>query len=249
MPKNNEKLVEVLKNIGLSEHEAAVYFASLSLGPAPVLAISRSAGVKRTTVYYVIESLKMKGLMGEEQKGVKTIFFANSPDKLDAVLEERKELLEKNLSELNTIYSLQETEGTLRYFEGLEAVKSVYESLIRDIQQKDYYCVIADMARWHALDPAYFTKFVERRAKLNIDIRLLFTDSPKARESKQFERNWNQKVKILPAGTELTTSLIVTPQKVVIHQYNPISAIVIQTKGAILLQKEMFEIMWNALSE
>lgn len=247
MPQNKEKLVEVLHNIGLTENESKVYFASLSLGPSTVLAIARRAEVKRTTVYSVIESLKMKGLMAEELMGLKTIFVASSPDKLDTVLAEQKEILSKNLPDLMTLFSLQESEATLRYYEGLEAVKEVYEGLLRDVKLRDFYCVVADMARWFELDPAYFAKFVERRAKLNIDIRLLFTNSPKARESKQFERNWNQKVKILPEGTQLTTSLIVTPQKVVIHQYNPISAIVIQTKGAILLQKEMFEIMWRAI--
>ncbi len=247
MTKNNEKLLEVLSNIGLSKNESRVYLAALSLGPSPVLNISRRAEVKRTTVYSVIESLKMRGLMGEELRGIKTIFFANSPEKLDTVLLERKDLFEKNLPEFMTLFGLQENEATLRYHEGLEAIKSVYEGLIRDVRPKDYYYVIADMARWHALDPAYFTKFVERRAKLNIDIRLLFPNSEKAQESKRFERNWNQQVKILPEGTSLTTSLIVTPQKVVIHQYDPDSAIVIQTKGAIQLQKEIFEIMWNSL--
>jgi len=248
MPKNNEKLVDVLEKVGLSEHESAVYFASISLGPSTVLALSRASGVKRTTVYSVIESLKRKGLMAEELRGFKTIFFANSPDRLETVLDERKSLLGKHLNELNTLFNLNEEEGVLRYYEGLESVKSVYNSVLEDIKVRENYSVVADIEKWHKLDPKFFDKFLERRAKMNINMRLIFTESQKAREAKKFERNFNQQVRILPKNSSLTTSMIVTPQKVVIHQYNlPISAIVIQTKSTIKMHQEFFEIMWSAL--
>ena len=58
----NEKLQSILKNIGLSETEAEVYLASLSLGPTTILKIARSSGVKRTSVYTIIDALKEKGL-------------------------------------------------------------------------------------------------------------------------------------------------------------------------------------------
>ncbi len=248
MSTNHKKLEKVLQEIGLSDNEAKVYFASLSLGSTTVLSISRAAVIKRTTVYSVIESLKMKGLIAEEIKGLKTTYVANSPDRLKEVLEERKNILAEHFDELKTLYNLNDQGGTLRYYEGLEAVKSVYDDVLNDMRSGGYYLVVGDIKRWNELDPKFFGKFVERRAKMNVDMRLLSTDSLDARRSKQFERNFNQKVKILPEGTNLSTSLIVTPQKVVIHQYNlPISAIVIQTKSAIQLQKEMFEIMWSAI--
>src|SRR3989338_8744923 len=91
--KSGQRLTDVLIKIGLSEHEATVYHSALALGPSTVLALSRASGVRRTTVYSVIETLKRKGLMAEELKGFKTIFFANSPNKLEQVLEERRDLL------------------------------------------------------------------------------------------------------------------------------------------------------------
>ncbi len=248
--KNNDKLVQVLEKVGLTEHESLVYYASLSLGPSPVLAISRTAGVKRTTVYSVIESLKMKGLMAEELKGFKTIFFANDPDKLEAVLGERKDLLDKNIAELKTLYNLNDEQGTIRYYEGLEAVKGAYNNIISEAKIGDYYLVVADVKKWSDIDPNFFYKYKERRSKLGLETRLLFTDSELAQSNKRFQANFSQKVKILPQSTKLSTSLIVTPNKVIIQQYNlPISIIMIQTKSAIELQKEMFEIMWNALPD
>lgn len=67
----NIKLLETLKDIGLDESEAQVYLTSLSLGPTTVLRIARGGETKRTTVYGIIESLKNKGLMKVELKGLK----------------------------------------------------------------------------------------------------------------------------------------------------------------------------------
>ena len=47
----------ILKNLGLSEKAAQVYLASLELGEAPVQKLAERAGLKRTTVYYVLEEL------------------------------------------------------------------------------------------------------------------------------------------------------------------------------------------------
>lgn len=247
--KKSDSLTGVLEKIGLTTHESQVYLAALSLGPSRVLALSRAAGVKRTTVYSVIESLKAKGLVCEEHRGLKTIFVATHPDKLKEVLDERKRVLEKHLGELTTLYSLQGTEGTLRYYEGLEAVKSVYENILAEVGPNDFYLVVADLDRWYQLDRIFYERFRDRRAKLGIKTRLIFTNSERAQEAKQYAKNFGQEVRIMPPSTGLTPSLIVTPQRIVIHQYDPVAAIVIQAKSAIQLQKELFEIIWKALPE
>ena len=83
-----QEIKDVLIDFGLSEHEAAVYLSALSLGQSTVNQIAKHSGVKRTTVYPVIESLKRKGIMNVEVKGFKKLFVAESPDKLERIIEE-----------------------------------------------------------------------------------------------------------------------------------------------------------------
>ena len=47
----DEKQAELIKSLGLSEAEIAVYLATLELGQANVQEISRKSGVKRTSIY------------------------------------------------------------------------------------------------------------------------------------------------------------------------------------------------------
>ena len=83
----NNPLLTTLTTLGLTDHEAAVYLAALSLGPATILKIAKAAEIKRTTVYSVIETLKLKGLVSVEVKGFKSLFVAEDPTKLETILE------------------------------------------------------------------------------------------------------------------------------------------------------------------
>jgi len=240
----------LLVELGLMENEAKVYFASLSLGPATVLKIARSAQTKRTTVYSVVENLKQKGLMNVEVKGLKKLYVAQSPEKLNSMIEARRQKLKDSLPELLSLFNLKGGESFIKYYEGLESIKSVYEGLIQDIKPHEDYCIVADQQKWISLDKEYFLDFTRRRAKLPINIRLLLQDTPTAREFKQYEKNYNFKIKILPKSTQLTTNLVIIPQRVVIHQLTPpLVAIIIENKSVIQMHKEMFEIMWNSIPE
>ena len=104
----SEKLTNILENLGLTENEAKVYLASLSLGQSTILKISRTAEIKRTTIYSVIESLKQKGLMKIEIKGWKKLFVAESPEKLDVMIKNRREELKSSLPEFLALYNLQD---------------------------------------------------------------------------------------------------------------------------------------------
>ncbi len=238
----------VLTNLGLSDKEAAVYLTALSLGPTTALKISRVANLKRATVYTVIDSLKQKGLVNLEIKGFKTLFVAETPERLEGMLKRKTEELREVLPDLTALFNLKGGEGKIKFYEGLTAVKSVYEMLLDEIRPHEDYLVIGEQELWYTLDKDYFQKFIERRAKLNITIRLLFRDSRLAREHQKKERNFNEKIKILPSQTLLTTNTVITPEMLVIHQLTPpITAIVIKNKSAIQTQREFFEIIWQSI--
>ena len=86
MAKSTE-ITASLEGLGLGANEAAVYIAMLSLGPATVLSISRASGVKRTTIYNVLESLKQKGLVRTDVRGFKQLYAAEHPKKLESMLD------------------------------------------------------------------------------------------------------------------------------------------------------------------
>lgn len=245
----NKKLEDVLMKAGLTEKEAAVYSAVMGLGPSTVLKIARAAGLKRTTVYSVLESLKQKGLIYIEMSGFKQFYRAENPVKLAGLLERRKKEFDSSLPELLGLYNFKAGESSIKYYEGLEAVKSVYENLLKDVQSGEDYLIVGDDVGWFRLDKDYFQDFVERRGKLNIKIRSLLQDSSEAQRHKGYARNFNESIKILPKDTVLKTNMVIIPSRVVIQQLVPsVNAIVIETKSVVKMHRELFEIIWRSIS-
>jgi sugar-specific transcriptional regulator TrmB len=250
MEKNH--YIEILKEIGLTEHESSVYFTMVSLGPSPVLKIARASEVKRTTIYSVIDSLKEKGLVRVELKGFKSLFVAESPEKLESILEQRKNKLKTHLKDFMEIYNKGGGETLIKIYEGLEATKSIYDGLLRDIKPGEDYLIISDMKKAFGMDKEFFDDLRDRRAKLPIKVRVLIGDSDaqEGQDFKKYEKNFNMLTKFLPAGTKLSTNLVITPQRVLIHQLDqPIMAIVIENKSTIKMHQELFEVMWNSIPE
>jgi sugar-specific transcriptional regulator TrmB len=244
----DEHLLGILLELGLNEKEAKVYLASLSLGPTAVLQISGVCGIKRSSIYPIMERLKRLGLMVEQIRGLKTFYQAEPPEKLELVLEERKAKFKNSLPDFSKLYNLQGQHNIIKRYDGIQAIKSVYEDLLLKIKPHQDYLIISDQSKWVALDEKYFSDFARRRAKLPINIRMLQIDTPVARWYKKYEANFNFKIKFLPKNTELVTNLVIIPEMLVIHQLTPpVMAMVIDNKSAIQLHQQLFEIIWNTL--
>lgn len=240
----------VLKEIGLNGNEAKVYLASISLGPTTVLRIARHANLKRTTVYSVIDELKQKGLMRIDLKGFKQLYSAEDPKKLDGVLKQREKAFSAVLPEFEALYNYQGKGSEIKYYEGFEAIRGIYNMLITDARPGDDYLVISDQEKWYTQDPDFFQGFMERRAKLKLNIRMLLRDSPITREHKKFSKNYNLSIKILDRKSEFKTDIVITPQHLFIQQMtHEIVALVIDNPPIIDTHRELFELLWKTIPE
>ncbi len=249
---HKKTLLHTLAELGLSERESEVYLACLSLGSARVLDIARFSGVKRTTIYSLIESLKQKGLVTLELKGLKQYVVAEHPEKLATLLEEKRERFSKTLPELTALYNLKGDEGIIKYYEGLPAIKSIYESLLKEMRPHEDYLVMSKPDDWVRWDEEFFVNFLFKRGEIargiDVQIRSLLQKTPRAEMMQKEQQRFFQTVKILPSQTKLSTNLVITPRKVVIHQLHPpIIAMVVENPSIIQMHKEMFEIMWSSL--
>lgn len=244
----DKKLIKTLVDIGLTPPEAQAYLAMIAVGPANMAKIASLADIKRPTMYGIVESLIDKGLVRIDMKGWKRLFVAENPEKLKSILDQRKEKLEDKLPAFLALYNLEESGATIKYYKGLEAVKSAYELMLKDLRSGDYYLVFSDTERWANLDK-YFEKFVERRSKLPIQTRLILQENEKARYYKEYEKNFNFQVKLLSPKRKLATNLNITPHRVLIHTFSePTSAFILETKDILLMHKEMFEALWDTLA-
>ena len=245
--RTDQKIIDSLRDFGLEENEAAVYLASLSLGPTTVLKLANQSGVNRTTVYEIVEALEKKGLMKKEIKGLKTLFSPEHPTRLENTLEQKRASLSRLLPELESKFHLKSSGSTIKYYEGITAIKNLYNDLAHELKSTDFYYVVSNTAEWEALDDQYFLKnHVELFSHKRVDRRVLFVDSIAAQERKKNERNFNELVKILPKDSNIHVDLCITPYKLVFFQlHQPLVALVVENETMIETQKAVFEILWS----
>ncbi len=129
-------IIPVLKSLGLLESEVKTYLATLELGPSTVLEINKKIGLSRQAIYTAIESLITLGLMSSVEKGKKTLFAAESPERLRSFAETKLKKMESTVREIKDITKdlslVQQGEKPIvRMYEGNEGIKAIFEDIIK----------------------------------------------------------------------------------------------------------------------
>ena len=246
----NQSLLKVLQKVGLSEKESQVYFSSLTLGPSTVLSLSNHSQGKRSTVYSINESLRNSRLIRKEFHGLKEYYVAAEPDKLERLLDEQKGALFSILPQLQALQQLQENESVIKYYEGVEALKTVYLEILDLVKSNQDYYVLSDSKKWFSLDPEFFLKFKNKRSKLDITVKQIFSANYSSSPLLQENKKANEIYKFLPRNSQISTNLVIIPQRVFVHSLvPPFIGMVIENKPLIQMHREMYNVMWNSLPE
>lgn len=133
--------IEILTSLGLSEKEARVYLATLTLGVSSVQKIAEKAGVKRPTAYIQILELLREGYLQKVPKGKKEYYIACDPEILRERFSKNYQLFQSGLPELKNLYSGYEGKLKVRVLEGEKALEEVYGQ----IRKANQICFIADL--------------------------------------------------------------------------------------------------------
>ena len=247
---NKQKLQKTLENLGLSRNEAMVYLAALSLGPTSVKQIAAISGVKRTSVYNIVDSLEQYGLLHVEVAGLKHLYVAENPEALSSMLERRKVDLNEALPSLMETYDKKAGQNAITYIQGMTAVRNMYKKMPQGLKRGDPYFIITNSEEWYQLDTEFADKFIENRAKLGLDLKMLTQRSEVAERFKKYEKNFGMKIKFLPESASLNTNMAVTNDRVLIQQLTfPIMAVIIENRSIIEMHQQLFQIMWDAIPE
>lgn len=241
-------LNDALEKFGLSTREAKVYLACLELGRARVQDIAKKAGLPRSTAYSVLESLISKNLVFPFGEGKVRQYIAEDPQKIANLSEEATRAIKGILSDLKTIYRSARGRPKIKYYEGLDAIKEMYNDILR--QKEKEYLIFGPESTWLHMDEKWFNEFKKRRASVKIKTRLILTDSPEARQRQKEEAQTFSEVKILPKDIpyDITGGVYIFHEKVIYTEYKKdLISVEIQSKGIAGMQSLMFEWLWKLL--
>lgn len=238
-------LVRQLTDIGLQEKEAKVYQALLALGSSTVLPIAKKANLQRTYVYDILDLLEKKGLVSHFEKNGRRRYMAEDPSVIDTLLKKRVSEFSEILPELKALFNATPTKPRVKFYEGKEEVRAIYEGLT---QVAAYDCIYSHphvVATWGS----YSTELGRRIAAKNIRVRELLaaTELPPYHVHYQAGK---QEVRLLPKDVTISIDFILYDQKLALISYDKeIHTVVIESPGIVNSFRALFDYMWHSTRE
>ncbi len=168
-------ILKTLSRFGLTENEAAVYLEAVRHSQISPFKLARLTGIPRTTVYDVMMSLALKGLITvKTSQGLEkqqSWIVANNPSALrDILTKRRKELMELEvdvvdmLSDLKAGYLSHETNGLVKFFPGVSGVRKAY-GLLKDMPDDAEILFFDHMMPMDTLGKEYVNEEVSQSLK------------------------------------------------------------------------------------
>jgi HTH-type transcriptional regulator, sugar sensing transcriptional regulator len=238
------KLDKILINYGLTEKQAKIYLACLELDSAPVQKIALKSALPRTTVYEVLELLKRKSLVSYFLKKKVKYFTAQDPNKLIKIAQNNVDDLKESLPQFNAMFGQSRNKPTTRFYEGKQGMKIILEEILDEAKEIMSFVSADDLFSELGDD---FYKFVEKRFKKKIPVKVLFSqDTPKARERQKLGPSQLRQVKILSGEFEHQGQVLVWGNKIAMFSFtNDYVAVVIESKNLAQVQRAMFNYLWD----
>lgn len=239
-----ESVIQQLKELDLDEKEARVYLAALKSGEMTIAELARKAGIKRPTLYYVIESLIDKGLVVKIPKGRRVHYRAESPRHLSNLLKRKEGVLAGLLPVLESEFRTSRKIPTITFHEGKEAIYAMYEKLFST--SKTVYTIISieDFL-------SVFTETENRRLfellKTNGGYLYdMFQWTTRAKEVKtRFYRKGVSRTKILPEFFKSPVDMTVAGNTVVLISFRSLIAVVIEDEAIAIAQRGLLQFLWK----
>ncbi|MDO8495091.1 MAG: helix-turn-helix domain-containing protein [bacterium] len=244
-----------LQTLGLSEKESAVYLAALELGPETAQNLAKKAGINRPTTYVQIELLKQKGLMSEVMQGKKTLYVAESPERIESLLNNFEKELEFKRAEVARILpGLSElfstaggTRPKVRFFESKEATAALTAEYL-NVKDKKIESII-NLDRVMEVFPGHQDDYSPKRIKKGIKGFLIYT----RKEGPMPELNDPAKLRearyIAPENLPISADIDIYDDKVAIstyHKEKPIS-VLIESHDIAQTMRGIFYFIWGTL--
>lgn len=123
---------KMLKELGFSKAETALYVVGLRLGESPASVLAQEMGIPRTRAYHTLKKLQEKGLVSRTGSIRGGRFRMEAPKRLKEIVERKRAEWKSMEQEMNTMSLALESlrpktthPARVRFYDGTEGLKNV----------------------------------------------------------------------------------------------------------------------------
>ena len=246
----SKDLLPILHSIGLDEKASELYLTGLQLGAAPASDYAKKTGFNRITTYNALEELVQAGQFTMEKRMRSKWYAPVAPEYL--ALEARKniEALQRAVPELRSLQGAKYRSPHVRFFEGWEGVRHVYEDTLT---AKSELLNFANSAVVRKFWPKYDEEYVLRRVQCGIELRGIAPDDTAGRKVHGEDREYLREIRLVPASDfDFTNEINIYDSKVAICSFDSglrgdrdMFGVIIESKEVAETQRQIFQMAWR----
>jgi sugar-specific transcriptional regulator TrmB len=237
---------DVLLQNGFSAKEAKLYLAILEAGETTHARAAEKARLKRSTVYGIVEDLRVRGILSETKRRGVSYISTLSPKLLVERFEHAAEQAKFILPGLLDLAYASPIKPRIHFYEGLEGIKDI---LLEAAASGTDYIGFID----YALMPREIyrhirTKVAPTRQKLGNHLRLLM---PRNAVNERIQREYRQMIEHrmvdFPSRKNHIEILLYEGSKIGCMSYlkNEMFGVVIDSEGIYQTLHDLFMILWE----
>ncbi len=256
------ELLQKLEKSGFSDKEARVYLCLLELSGAYPSKVANYTGLNRSTVYHVLLTLSVRGLVNEIEKKNKLFYQIEKPEKVVRYAEsqvgmarECAERAQSVLPDIEGLYSAHGERPRVTYYEGAEGLLAIYTDHI-SVNRPYEMLAFANAAELRQfLPPKFFNQYVREKEKIGITTRGILPDTEENRTFSVWRYEHTEK-KIRPEMRFVKEEQFPFVGEITVYGENKVSianfekgkmiGTVIEDEAIHRIMKTIFELSWKS---
>lgn len=238
---------KILEKIGLTKHESAIYLALLERGTSTISQISEKTSIHRPLIYKALPALLEKKLITKTQKLKSIVYGAEPPNRLEALFDDLKIDFFETLPDLEDSYSSSEKRPKIRFLEGKDGTKRVFDDVVRSLKKGDVFYRYTSNKDGNEKKDKHLPRIYRKMRDEKKLQREAITNAQTAEHKKP---SLDRFVKIMPNDLgpfEHNVTEIIYGNKIAFIDYNSDTAMIIESKRIADFQKQIFQTFYRKL--
>lgn len=237
---------KILEQSGLNAQETAAYLALLEMGPSPVLALAKKTGIKRPSLYLILDNLIQKGIVALVPQEKKRLYVALSPERIAQNLEERSRALQSVLPQIMSLFKHKSEQPKIHVMESSEGMMNAYREITTF--KKDQQ--ILTFFSFDVIGPEFekmWDLFLDMYKKHHVAGRdLVSGDYAKQTWIAKAKRIPNYQIRQVPEGFTFFSDSIIYGNKVALISHRKRFAVMIESEDIVKSLRTLWELAWQS---
>lgn len=238
--------MNTLKSLGLSDKHSRIYLVALENGECSVTFLAQKSGVKRTTVYEIIEDLVDDGFLFETQVGKKTLYGAVTPRQILKLKRRALERVEEEINHLEAKHYSSFDIPKIKFHYGSVGFKNIWDDIL-DHTKKEYKIITnGSIFERYITNNYLFDEIIKKKKDKGLFSKQLIVDSGLAKRIIARDKQDNRTTRTLPPDTQIEFTEVISDSSVAfISEPEHNFQFIVESKAFAHFRRQLFDVIWD----